>query len=718
MPGVMKETMIFAKPLVLNTALTMASVSAEAVAVKPKPVVVMSDAATAAFSPAVLHTTHLADAVTAVGTTRIVAHPALTNVIGAKFGTKIVVKPWFRDWAIVLNLPSPRAQIGAPISPSGSIAADTLFEDPIDPSKKLALPIFNLAEQSVDGKTQLRVSFEKVQPIDPANQKWLLTVRFGVAPRRPDAQDITYSPTVLLRFTPPISGAMAKELPFAIEQEDAATWKASMLMIGLTERDQVVNALKSSDYQTRFIVRCSILAAVPDSVNAQGVQLYRSSSYSVDVPLNRDPFFIDPSQHPYLYTEVQDASTHVFGLKLHQVNFLGRLHHYYQDEASPYIFYYLPDSYKVTRRPDPPFTPQMLVKFRSEDGSLDKMRASLEYVAAPVVNNARLLDARQALKPHLPVPMPPDITEAVFLPLGVDDINQLTLNLAMPRQGVAGAPRQPRPGVVTKLSEDFQDEIADLTLQNFQDVFDALFGKSAVVFMGDVQVAQSGDRPAETVPFIARLSDLSGRLLEEFEVLKPDGSIDVRLRNGIESPLTLRSMPVQILVDSQLSPAHIENLNKEGVVAQFPIPLAPGEVLDLKVVPDQPVPSGGTPDAIFGLDDVVITSDSAAVWNAILDASVPAEYQRVISVMSFAEWFAPDTELMAIGVDFKNGDHVVLKRDALEAKASVRVPVSDLVLRNVQESAYTYTLLLVYKTKQVRLEKTDTLDILFPELPA
>jgi hypothetical protein len=60
---------------------------------------------------------------------------------------------------------------------------------------------------------------------------------------------------------------------------------------------------------------------------------------------------------------------------------------------------------------------------------------------------------------------------------------------------------------------------------------------------------------------------------------------------------------------------------------------------------------------------------------------------------------------------------VVLKRDALEAKASVRVPVSDLVLRNVQESAYAYTLLLIYKTRQVRLEKTDTLDILFPELP-
>ena len=73
---------------------------------------------------------------------------------------------------------------------------------------------------------------------------------------------------------------------------------------------------------------------------------------------------------------------------------------------------------------------------------------------------------------------------------------------------------------------------------------------------------------------------------------------------------------------------------------------------------------------------------------------------------------------MAIGIDFKNGDHVVLKRDALEAKATVRVPVSDLVLRNVQDSAYAYTMLLVYKTRQVRVEKTDTLGILFPEVPS
>lgn len=413
---------------------------------------------------------------------------------------------------IVLNFARPRDQITTPISPNGVMAADTLFEDHADPNKKFALPVFNLAEQTVSGVTRLRVSFERVLPIDPSNQKWQLTVRFGAAKRRQDADDLPFTPSVLLRFTPPISGAAPKELAFTVEHEDAATFKASLQMTGTTERDQVVNALKFLEYQTRFIVRCSFPAAVPDSIQ-DGVQLYRQGDYTADVLLDRDPFVFDPAQTPYIFSEVQDASDKVFGFKLQQLEFKGRIHHYYQDEASPYKFCYLPDSFKVTRAPDPPYRPQIIVRFRSEDGSLDNMRASLEYVAAPMVDAERLEAARPAFKPLLPDPMPPGIDGAVFQPLVVDDVNQLTLNLMVPRQDTPGVPRQARTGVVDKLSEGFADQIADLSMQNFQDIFDALFGKSAVIFTGDVEAAKSGDRPAETVPFIARLDDLYGRLL-------------------------------------------------------------------------------------------------------------------------------------------------------------------------------------------------------------
>lgn len=619
--------------------------------------------------------------------------------------------PW------VLNLPQPRAQISVPISPSGAVDVSTLFEAAADASKKFALPLFNLAEQTVAGATRVRVNFERALPVDPANQKWLLTVRFGAASRRPNAEDLGFAPSVWLRFTPPISGAAPKELAFTVEQEDAATMKASLLLNGLNERDQVVNALKSVAYQTRFIVRCAFSAAVPDSVSAAGEQLYRVSSYSLDVPLNRDPFVFDPSQHPAIFAEVQDVSDRVFGLKLHQLEYRGRIHHYYQDEASPYIFYYLPDSFKVTRASEPPFAPQIIVRFRSEDGSLEKMKVTLEYVAAPVIDGERLEAAQPAFKPFLPSPMPPEISGVVFQPLVVDDVDQLTLNLAVPRQGAGGVSRQPRPGVVKKLSEGFQDEIGDLSMQSFQDLFDAMFGKSAVVFTGDVTVAKSGSRPAESIPFSARLDDLYGRLLQESETPAPDGRVVVKLTNGIESPLSIRSVPVQLLRAEQLLPAHIEELAKGGAPAQFPLELAPGEELSFVVAADQPLPPGAdVPDALFDLDDVAVKADMEAVWNTILDASVPAEYTRKISVMGFAEWFAPVTDVLAVALDFANGDHVVLKRDQFQAEAQVRVPVSDLILRKVQDSQYAYTQIVIRSSGQKRTNKTDTLDILFPDL--
>lgn len=174
---------------------------------------------------------------------------------------------------------------------------------------------------------------------------------------------------------------------------------------------------------------------------------------------------------------------------------------------------------------------------------------------------------------------------------------------------------------------------------------------------------------------------------------------------------------VPYLCDGQLFPAHIENLSKSGASAAFPVDLASGEELTLDVIPDQPLPTdGGTPDALFDLNDVQIKPDTNAIWDAILDASVPAEYTRKISVMSFAEWFAPTSNVMAVALDFANGDHVVLKSDHLEATASVRVPVSDLILRKMQDSQYSYTQIVIRSTGQTRSQKTDTLDILFPDL--
>jgi hypothetical protein len=621
----------------------------------------------------------------------------------------------------VLGLqPRPRSQVTVPISPTDNMVADTVFEDAADPNKKYALPVFNLSQAS----GSFRVGFERIPTDDLVNQTWQLSVWFAAAHRRQDAQDLQSTMAVLLRFTPPSSGGPVKELPFTVETQEDGTIKATMQLIGLNARDEVVNALKFIQYETHFIVRCSFSAAVLDAAHSTpDNQLYRQSSYSVDVHLDRDLFVFDPAQYPLIFSPVQDASQKVFGVTLQQLEYKGRIHHYFQDDARKYIYYYLPDSFKVTRGIDPPFAPQIIVRFQSSDGSLENMRVSMEYVAAPVIDAERLQAARLAFKPDASIPMPPGLTDAVFQPLVVDDPGQLTLKLALPRADAVGSSREPRPGVVTKLTDGFRDEIDGLTIANFQDLFDALFGKSAFLLTGEVGVAKSGDgagsRPAESIPFEIRLDDLFGRLLVETETPGTDGRITVKLKNAIESPLTIRSVPVFISCDAAIFPAHIENLSKGGVAITFPVDLAPTEEICLDVVSNDLLPmSASAPDALFDLDDVLVKPDAAALWSAILDASVPAEYTRKISVQAFDKWFAPDTNVMAIALDFERGDHVVLDRQHLTADAHVRVPISDLVLRKVQDSQYQYTQIVVTGTGQTRAQKTDNLDILFPDLTA
>ena len=535
--------------------------------------------------------------------------------------------------AFQLMQPRPRDEITVPISLSEKITEDTIFTDPdASTGKRYFIPTFSLAEQTLDGTPRYRATMREVE------EGWLLTVTFASGARSGGTEAIQTSFAPLLRFTKPTASDVVKEMPLVLEQEDDTTWKASLTMRGgLTERDEVFHALTKTEYHTQFILRCKFKAAVPEPKKKPGdEQLYMPGSHTVDVALNHDPFNFDVQLHRYIFEDITNVPDRTFGLLLRQVEWRGRMHHYYQDEASPYKFYYLPDAFKITRKSELPYTPNMRVRFTSEDGSLERMRVSLEYVAVPVVEPERLENAAEELKEHLPSPMPAHITDAEFRPLVVDKVEQLRLTLALPRADTSGTPRQERPGVVSTLTDAFKDGIADLTMSDFQTIFDALFGKSAVVFSGEVRVGGGDQRPDAVVPFEARLDDLHGPVLEALETPNADGTVGLTLRNGCESPVVVRSIPLQIVTeDKVLVDAHAENLTRDGVSVEFPVTLAQDKTLALKVVPDQSEAVNGTSDALFNLDDVKIKPDREAVWSAILDASVPAEYMRTIKVTGF-----------------------------------------------------------------------------------
>lgn len=606
----------------------------------------------------------------------------------------------------------PRGDFDVPISPTRKVTASTLFEapDPASPTRYY-LPQLKLAEHDVDGVRQVRAE------LAPSGDSWVLTVALSEHPRRGGTDvmpDRVYSPR--LRFVPPTTGAV-KELRLVPAPAGDGTWTASLTMTELTERDEVVHALTTPEYQTQLVVSCTFTAAIPLDQNSGRDNLtYRSSRQRVDLVADRDPFVFDRDLHPYVFSSVTGVGDQMFGFVLHPIEWDGRTHYYYQDEARPYVFYYFPDAFKATRRPTPPHTPNLRVRFQSEAGTLEDMRASLEYVATPVVELDRLEEASASLAVHLPETMPPEIAEPVFEPYLPWNPDQLRLLVQFPRAGSSGAALQERPEVVANLTDPFSDELTDLTMAGFQNVFDALFGASAVMLSGRVEIGGDGERPTTMVPFAARLDDLYGPALTVTETVSSDGTIHVAVRNGTESRVLVRSLPVQLVTNEQIVGATIADLAMDGETAELPVELAAEQELAFRAVPPDGTDLAGAVRAIVGQDDLELLSDPEAVWDVILDPSLPAEYTRVIKVLGVPEMFAPTTDVTRIVIDFDNGDHVVLTPDHLEAEAGVRVPLRDLVLHRAQDSEYGYTQIILRGAAQTREHKSDTLSVLLPEV--
>jgi len=601
-----------------------------------------------------------------------------------------------------------------PISPTENVDETTLFEDPLDPAKKFTIPRFELLEETIDAHRRLGVLMEKV------GETWVLTVRFVAAQRAAGVASLPLNVSAILRFK---QSEMVKEVPLTIQPVDPTRWTATYTMTTLNEMSQIYNALTHVEFDPRFVVRCSASVAIPvPSSTSQGELLYSRQTRTIDVFLNRDPFFFSLQLDAAVFSGITDVPNKSFGFFPRAVEYQGRQHHYYQDEAQAWVFRYLPDSFKMTRRAsrlDPQrLVPAIMVKFSSPEGSLEleKMRASLTYTAAPVVDNHRKELAREALKPHLPSPLPANVQGADLQMMIVAKLEQLKLNVTISRSD-GGNVELGRPGIVLNLTDSFSDIIDMPVRPDFENVWDALFGKSAVIVNGQV-VVQGGDQHSDdVVPFTARLQDLVGDVIEESEEPGTNGSVNVTLRNCIESPVIINSIPTpSIIADGQLVAAHFENLTKNGAAAQFPIRLAANEKLSLQVVPDQPLPSAAKLDAVYNLDDVTVEPDAEAIWAEIVDDSVPAQHTRLVTVKSFADWFAPATDVTAIIIDFASGDPVVLDRDHLEGVAKVRIPLADIILRKEQEPEYRYTMTVIRGVNQTRVERIDRVDILTPNV--
>ncbi|MDR4467756.1 MAG: hypothetical protein MRJ68_05550 [Nitrospira sp.] len=387
-------------------------------------------------------------------------------------------------------------------------------------------------------------------------------------------------------------------------------------------------------------------------------------------------------------------------------------HSYYQDPIRKYVFYHLPDYFKIARWPKAPRSPMVSVLIENSDPS-EEPRFAFRFVAAPVVDQNRLASAATELLRQAET-LPDGITGPVFEQLLVDSKN-LQLTLSYPRASNASQPEELkldlRTGIGCTLS---------LSQSEFQDIWDALCGAggAALLFQGQLQASlgQSGDNP-EPVPLILRINDLAGDLFDYEEV--PDtgsGGIQATLQNAIESPVRIKNLTAVLRRGESAVQGTIG-----GVSFGQPVELKPLDTVTFTVRPQALLAGQGSIDAVFDLSDVEVMPDLETILAAVF-ASPRPEYTTYIDVKVTQAVFAnanghQDGPIAALLIELEGGNTVELTPDKLTAeKIAVRIPLSDLLLHKVTNSSYRYRVTAIRGAKKFedRDWRVDQKTVLYP----
>lgn len=415
-------------------------------------------------------------------------------------------------------------------------------------------------------------------------------------------------------------------------------------------------------------------------------QLFRETTRTLDdiVPLQ-----FDRDLHGYIFAELtgMGKETSQPGLRRWPVRWNGRDHSYYQESARPYVFYYLADAFKLARRPQAPHVP--LLAFQLEtDADSDSPTVRFDFTGFKDEDEARLANAAAVLKPQVP----PGNPAPVLLPINV---SQATFELAMPRGG-AGGPFQQRTGAAVSSSLGLVDSLSAMPLDDFTAIWDAMADPTgnAVLFQGRVTFHLAGEA-AEQIPFVARLSDMVGEVLDVVYEVKTEaapGSLEklkATVNNAIESPVTVNAIQVRLMRGEASVAGRVDAVrNASGAAVTLPVTLASGEALEVDISAVAALPGAGELDADFDFPGLAVQPDLSAILGPIAQGLKP-ESSRKVEVSTFKEVLA-NAGLSEIKVMFDTGSPVTLSTSTLDGSTKVRYKVLDLLARKPETLEYTY----------------------------
>jgi hypothetical protein len=251
---------------------------------------------------------------------------------------------------------------------------------------------------------------------------------------------------------------------------------------------------------------------------------------------------------------------------------------------------------------------------------------------------------------------------------------QPLLRLALPQNGAPSSAMTERPGADIDLEAGLA-HVETMRVEDFQLVYQALFGASLTLLRGEVRAAMSGGNP-EDVPLELRIDKTVGDVLDASPgAAMPDG-LGYRLTNATESAVRIDRLAATAVVGDRHMPLRVDQLTAGQR-------LAPGEHVDILLVAPEPIPPPGPNAILFDQSDVVVEADAPAIWTLVFDRSAAAQMTRQVTVEAVSLLFSspdrPTDRVAAFVVTIEHGGTVRLTETELKSTTTVRVPVEPLI---------------------------------------
>lgn len=630
-------------------------------------------------------------------------NPAIMHMQVAKFRPILVTPATPRDSVTLPTL----------ISPTPSPTDATLFQEPEDPARRHFLPVYGIAATSGSTGSQKWVSLSASDHGFELDIHLTETTSTEIASNIPIYTDARYLITASLD-----SQIVTWDLT-AVTDTDGAALKLTLRVPDFQSRDRLYRAITDPASQARLILRRALPVALPDTSG-----LYRVSTVTIDTTI---PFTFSRDLDSNVFAQLGAvAAGPPAKWKVQLVNWSGRGYPYYQSAAQPDLIYFLPDAFKIARQAQKPHAPALSVATSGADAS--SLMLTLSYLAQPVWDPRRIEAAEPVLQQRLSLGNPPSL--ALFQAADA----QLFLSTPSTPDSTTQALVE-QTGALVDIAGGIQGAVS-MNLEQFRQVYDALFDPVSQLLSGEVRVTVDGD--VEKVPFVARASDFLGDIFR-IDTLVVSDKLTATLTNAIESPIHIEDLKGCVMRNGrpvnadvvEIAPPPPLDLRPSGnssdtgseIIVTFAAAPAQG-VADIGTEILGGLLSGKSPDLkhvaldglaeettdildsqctpLFDFSKTKVVPDPKALWNAIMQDQQVGPVIRPITLKLVAAMLAPysaaaPAATMAIQIVFENGQTVDFdasqQPDAagfLTQSIKLAVPIDAFVLGNADTRTYRY----------------------------